>query len=158
MLQCPIMPKPTRTKPTPTLQPRPDDFQDALASPRVPITPQPWDVLQARYPAALEPVYLATDIAYGEIDSPSANPVHVFDTMDDWRLIVNRERLPDNRVVLHVSLSRTDQWRSFVRMNMGEVLLACARTWQELAQSDRALTFVGFSDAGCPHFLLESVS
>lgn len=73
--------------------------------PRVPVEPQPLDVLKARYPAAVRELIVQMDIVAGKRDAPSGEPAHVFDTEDGLRLIVSLERLPNSIVGTHISLS-----------------------------------------------------
>jgi hypothetical protein len=73
--------------------------------PPVPINPEPLPALRARWKQALAHVYDQMAIVEGGGIRPGEVAAQVFDALDGLRLIVSRERVPEGRVVLHVSAS-----------------------------------------------------
>jgi hypothetical protein len=132
--------------------------------PTTPKNPESLASLQARYPAALEPIYDATAIMAGAI-RPGEIAANIFDFSDGLRLIISRDRLPDGQVVLHVSASQAEHSRMAdeLRLLAGvkpkrEViqtwLLDLPRRFRELSGDQRPLEFIGLSDRLIPHFFI----
>jgi hypothetical protein len=77
----------------------------------LPNEPETLESLQARFQAALEPVYCQDDFNPNKHD-PAKMPLrsgqqrkHVFDCEDGMRLIISRDRYEDGGVDVHVSAS-----------------------------------------------------
>ena len=69
-------------------------------------TPQPLEVLRARYAAAIETLYDHFRVCAGKQSKPTDKPdVHVFDSEDGLRLIISRDRWIDGIDAVHVSAS-----------------------------------------------------
>lgn len=128
----------------------------------VPVHVEPIPDLQHRYAAAIEEVINAADVVMMKRMAPSKDPKHVFDTPEGWRLIISRERMPDNRIGIHFSASIHDlsvgrlMQHSF---QSPEVMIdAIVLAWREIANSTRTPILVTVTGGGIPHFFVEQDS
>lgn len=124
--------------------------------PRVALHIEGLTALRARYPAAVAEIVNQADVVSGKVQSPSGDPVHVFDTPDGWRLIVSRERTPDGTVGVHLSASAHRQalWTGALDGQLDAIV----RSWRFIANTDRTPVLLGISEGGIPHFFVEQES
>lgn len=121
--------------------------------------PQSLDDLRARYPAALEFLYL--------VEKPTSEPgyairpgecrANVFDFEDGTRLIVSREQF-QSRIVLHVSASAQPQSPLYASICLGELTPAqfcvhAVERYRAVFGDPEPLKFTGFNGTmGIPHW------
>jgi hypothetical protein len=135
--------------------------------PPVPHQAESLTALRARYPAALEHVYDVEAIRRGAV-RPGEVSANVFDAEDGLRLIVSRERYPDDETFLHFSASFPAQCRmadelrrqaAISGLDRDEILerwLAdVPRRFAELSGDARPPRFLGLSDHWIPHWIIE---
>jgi hypothetical protein len=122
-------------------------------SPRVPFNPQPIDVLQQRYAAAVKTTIDALAVYEHQIPAPSGDPAHVFDTQLGLRLIISRERLLDGRVGVHLSAS----WEPGVADNtkLESLLAEIYATFKAISRTTRDPELIAVTSGGIPHFFVE---
>lgn len=135
----------------------------------IPFNPEPLTVLQARYPAALEPVYDARAIIGGAI-RPGEVAANVFHFEDGLTLIVSRDRLhSDGEINLHFSASFpgecriADEFRLLkitmsTRQIMDKWIASVPGRFAELSGDNRPVTFLGITPHGIPHWIIEGVA
>jgi hypothetical protein len=126
-----------------------------MSDPSVPFNPEPMDRLQARYKDAIRELIDPRDILAKKRKPPSSDARHVFDTEDGLRLIISLERMPDGRVVIHMSASFTGL---AIGMNMSgaeEATHWIVSTFQQISGTSREPELLGVTDGGIPHWLLE---
>jgi len=127
--------------------------------PRVPFNPQPIEELNRRYPAAVRDTYDVREIIEGRCIPPSANARHVFDTEEGLRLIISVEPLPpDFRSYIHMSAS-FNRPRCLPKTKSlkgaDEVEQWILETFKQISGTSRQLEFLGVSDGGIPHWVME---
>lgn len=129
----------------------------------LPHDPEPISQLQARYAAALEPVYVQWKVARGN-DRPGLHREHVMDFESGLRLIVSRERTDKGKVVIHVSASpesNSHLWhrcRDAGSLTRGLRILIdeAVASFRRISGDDRQLQLVDISSpAMIPHWLIE---
>jgi hypothetical protein len=134
--------------------------------PAVPVHVETMPVLQARYAAAVTPLYQSADIRDGRVARPGVQRKHVFDLENGVRLIVSRERFLDGRIGVHICGSFHDHIRAASvaanepkLMDPVEALLKMIYTsWGQIAQSDRSAEYIGMSNQQIVHFFVEQAS
>ncbi len=129
----------------------------------VPVQPEPLEVLQARYPLALEHIYDVGDIMRGAI-RPGEIAAQCFDFQDGIRLLISRERFHDGKVHLHLSASfaaECDLASTLRNLKAkgasGEALRqhfldTAVHRFQQLSGHVGVLFFVGWSKDNVPHW------
>jgi hypothetical protein len=130
--------------------------------PPIPEAPEPVEALRARYPRALEPVYDAVAIRDRGATRPGEVAANVFDFEDGMRLIINRERMPDGELVLHVSASVRNgsalggELRDAARTKSAAVIkeMMAFRVGSHFHQlsGETGLELAGWTGGGVPHF------
>jgi hypothetical protein len=139
-----------------------------MSRPRVPETPQPLEVLQERYGAAIEKLWdtriIAADVANKRTPiTPSGQPEHVFDSDDGLRLIISRDRYanPDpkkllDRTGIHFSASMFGDLEKRVaagNFNPMQFLALCVSRFQDISGDTGTVSYLGMSDGMIPHFI-----
>jgi hypothetical protein len=122
-------------------------------SPRVPFNPQPIEVLQARYAAAVKDTIDALAVYGHQVPAPSGDPAHVFDTPLGLRLIISRERLLDGRIGVHLSAS----WEHGVPDNakLESLLADIYASFKAISRTTQTPELIAVTTGGIPHFFVE---
>lgn len=135
--------------------------------PPIPNTPEPLATLQARYPRCLDHTYDQAAIRDRGGIRPGEVAANVFDfESDGLRLIISRERSPDGIVTLHFSASFPGECRiadEFRLLKLTMPVERIMRKWidsiparfRELSGDQRPILFIGRSDVGIPHWVIE---
>lgn len=84
--------------------------------------PQPLEELKARYPKALEKLYIQLDVASGKRLRPAWNKDNVFDFLDGIRLVISKEQQPDGRLVIHIAGSVTDVLPEAIKQELFHII------------------------------------
>jgi hypothetical protein len=123
------------------------------------------DALRARYPLALEHVYDQVAIAAHGGIRPGEVAANLFLFEDGLYLIVSRERGPDGEMMIHFSASfkqdsamdlQLRERRKAIGDRVGrEWLRSIPARFRELSGDDRDVQFLGVSQQGIPHWLIE---
>lgn len=121
--------------------------------------PQSLEELRARYPAALEYLYIVDPLVRDPeaIIRPGECRANVFDFADGTRLIVSRERFR-NQIVLHVSASAAPSSPIYAEIRDGRLSRAqfceyALTGYRAISGDPEPLKFTGFSETmGIPHW------
>ena len=131
----------------------------------LPFVPEPVECLRARYAAATGELIEIDSVRLGTALRAGEQRRNVFDSEDSLRLLISREDL-GRGPVLHVSASVQSETPAAEKFRWGvqnkglpwacEGLkkLAEAR-FREVSGEARPLVFIGFSDGGVPHWIIE---
>ena len=79
-----------------------------MTFPTIEVNPQSWEMLKARYQAALTPAYDVSLVLEGKLVAPSTLQKHVFDTEDGMRLVISTD-ITAGKHLLHFSASVWDE-------------------------------------------------
>jgi hypothetical protein len=116
--------------------------------PSLPFLAEPVDQLRARFPQALERVWVAgPDMP----DRPGLHRIHVFDHADGLRLLVSRDRFfADEDPKIHVSAS----WEGAQPATIEAATAQVQAAYEALGGRGR-LRWVGQSQARIPHWVIK---
>jgi hypothetical protein len=122
----------------------------------IPVNPQSYETLKARFPECLKVRWDAAKIQREGGDRPGLHPEYVFDTLDGLRLIVSVDTLP-NDPVLHISASMWDmeQWRGIIKSKADciEVVFRAFKKLAGLEAVETGCSAATFSSQGVVHFV-----
>lgn len=115
--------------------------------------PEPVADLRARYSLALKDSYNQVDVSRGLRVRPGNRPEHVFDFIDQIRLIISKEVEPNGRLVIHISGSVRDEDDNNLKLN-DTYLHHIIEHFGLLSESDKELEFKMISNEVVAHFYL----
>lgn len=120
--------------------------------------PQSLEDMKVRYLKALESEY---DCDKPLLIRPGEKSEHIFDWFDGLRLIISKDKL-NNRVSIHVSASFTEDSQIYKELKSRKccenIMIVFVKMVEERFKllDNRQLEFIGFSNAGIPHWITKT--
>lgn len=115
-----------------------------------PVTPQPLEVLKARYPDAIKRLYV-----YGVDEIIPGKPEHVFDFEEGIRIMVSREQA-EGYEFIHFSSSFNEEIKEKYKDKPQELFDRMIQLFKDLSGIDQEPFFKGFSpQKGVPHWIID---
>jgi len=115
----------------------------------LPFIPEPLEQLKFRYPKCLEKVWKVTEYMQ---DRPGLYRENIFDFESGLRLLISKSNFPHG-IQVHVSASW--EWNLPTSLKLANQLVVNA--YKSLG-GNGILTYLGMSDKGIPHWMIENES
>jgi len=113
----------------------------------LPFRPQEMGILKGRFGDAFKKVWVYDE---GMEDRPGMHREHVFDFESGVRLLISKTQFPDKNIIAHVSAS----WYKAEPKSIDEAFQQIKEHFRLLGGKN-ALTFLGISAQGIPHWKIE---
>lgn len=124
----------------------------------LPFEAESTDILRARYPKALEKLWVVPDDVSFEPDSmpdrPGLHRENVFDFTSGLRLLISRDKLGDTPIRVHVSASWEDGISPELEPKSLTEFSVVVKMAYEYLGGKGTLTFIGISPNMIPHWLV----